>query len=572
MLLIVCRWWEEIFSFGKKSTAGWASLLETLTLVYRPGHVLLGRFRAFGRGWFQPIGMKVERHLAMIAGTGSGKTVMLVLLLALHRGSSFVIDPKGQITKVLYRRFGPGGGGIFGKKFKRALLDPFNIVKGIPTSSWNAFVDMARFEEMHGPETVVRFAAKLAEGLIKREIADTKPFFVNSAKAFIRALIIFVYVNYDLSRRSLVLMRDLLTQGMTEGCPPDKDPFDWLLFQMSECTAYGGIVAGASRAIAQGSKGGSGDVLATAREQTVWLDLPEIRAISERSDFYLDELKTSNLNLSVVANATDVKDQLSGYFRTMTVAMLYVFENLPGRMKVPCFTVLDEFPSLGNIAAIETSAALMRSYGVRLLPVAQDVSQLAKVYPGTWTSFLGGADFVWYMSTNHQPTLNHIEEMLGKITREVKVGRKLFSWRSGRSQRTETSLLTADQIKRFLDKDRGNIICARNGKRPLRLKMVPYFQELPVCFYDRDRDFREAPLRALTRLCFRSVFWVGQLFKPRPRINQSRAEQMFCLSRPYSRAEVKTRYAMLQPAASRSTEYAAAVKRAQTLLMRKATA
>lgn len=78
---------------GKRATAGFASVLHKLCLVYRPGDVFLGRMSIAGLGWFQPLGQKLERHLFMFAGTGAGKTTLLITMLGLHPGNVFVIDP-----------------------------------------------------------------------------------------------------------------------------------------------------------------------------------------------------------------------------------------------------------------------------------------------------------------------------------------------------------------------------------------------------------------------------------------------------------------------------------------------
>src|SRR5262249_34894824 len=144
----------------------WSGLLETLTLLYRPGDIYLGRLWAFGLGWNQPVGITGERHLAMIAGAGSGKTTLLMTLLGLQKGTSFVIDPKGQIARAMARRSGSGGDGIRGKGMRVAVLDPFGLVPGIPTSSWNPFVEIDRAVQREGFAAAVRFAVKIADGLV----------------------------------------------------------------------------------------------------------------------------------------------------------------------------------------------------------------------------------------------------------------------------------------------------------------------------------------------------------------------------------------------------------------------
>lgn len=98
------EWREEVFRMGRKATAGWVGTLGMLTMMYRPGMVLLGRAYGWGFGWLMPVGQKCSRHLFMVAMTGGGKTVFLTTLVALWRGSVFLIDPKNQVTRLLRRR------------------------------------------------------------------------------------------------------------------------------------------------------------------------------------------------------------------------------------------------------------------------------------------------------------------------------------------------------------------------------------------------------------------------------------------------------------------------------------
>ncbi len=45
---------------------------------------------------------------------------------------------------------------------------------------------------------------------------------------------------------------------------------------------------------------------------------------------------------------------------------LSVMERTPGKPKLPVLFVLDEFPALGHMQAIETAAGLMAGFGVKL--------------------------------------------------------------------------------------------------------------------------------------------------------------------------------------------------------------
>src|SRR5262249_20846890 len=149
---------------------------------------------------------------------------------------------------------------------------------------------------------------------------------------------------------------------------------------------------------------------------TAWLDLPEIAAISQRSDFVGEDLKTGNPCVFVCLPVVDIQTKLSGYVRALTMMILYAFQNMPGQLKIPCAFCLDEFPSLGRIEALESAAPVFRKYGVRLVTVMQDLERLRQAYPQSWGGFLGNSQATLWMSTDHQQTLEHLSNVLGVTT------------------------------------------------------------------------------------------------------------------------------------------------------------
>ena len=430
------QWWIEQIRPGGRPTAQWAGALERMCLAFNPsrGGVYAGRLQVCGIPLYQPCGFKTDKHFVMVAGAGSGKTTLVMTQLGMHRGNAFVIDPKGQITKAMFRRRGKGGNGIFGLGKKTRVLDPLRIVKNAPRASWNALDWIDDGEKREGRDAVVRYAATLVDGMIKIG-QTTNEFFPKAARSFIEALVLFVWLSEkDPKRRNLLRVRELLTQGMPENArlvesakpeegkapttPKKEDGFTALLREMMLVKELDGVVAKRAAALAQTGKNAMGDVLATARQLTDWLDLPEVASISRHSDFRLHELKTGDLSLFVCAPVNDIAGKLSGWFRMLAVCALYDFEHIPGRPEHGCLFVLDEFPSLGRIEAVSTAAPVLRSFGVQLLAITQDLERLRMVYPDEWGGFLGNAECIWWLGTNHDETAGFLQNSLG--TRAVK--------------------------------------------------------------------------------------------------------------------------------------------------------
>jgi type IV secretion system protein VirD4 len=64
------------------------------------------------------------------------------------------------------------------------------------------------------------------------------------------------------------------------------------------------------------------------------------------------------------------------------------------RRTVPVLGLLDEFKSaVGRLGVIETAMGLAAGYGLQLLPVFQNLSQLQELYPQGWETFLANSGF-----------------------------------------------------------------------------------------------------------------------------------------------------------------------------------
>jgi len=314
------EWREEVFRMGRKATAGWVGLPAMLSMIYRPGTVLLGRGYAWGFGWLVPVGQKCSRHLFMVAMTGAGKTVFLTTLVALWRGSVFLIDPKNQVTRILRRR----------SKKTWTVIDPF-CLGGIPSASWNWFDEAYAAMEREGPQAAVRVAMKCAESLVITPSGDRSPFFPNSARGFAVSLLLFVLRYMPREKQNLITFRGLLSRGLDGETNNREEAVEFLLYTMAECDDFGGVISNGAAALNNAGPETRGNVFATLREQTKWLDLPELHPVlTGESSFLSPELKTrSDLVVSLVAPVGAIREELAPFCRLLTNTIAHTFEVLP---------------------------------------------------------------------------------------------------------------------------------------------------------------------------------------------------------------------------------------------------
>jgi len=475
------QWWQEIFAFGKRSTGGFQNILSTLCMVYKSGHIPLGRATFLELPLITPIGLKTKRHLMCFGMTGGGKTVFLTLLVNAWPSSFFLIDPIGKVTSRLISR---------SKKEWHALA-PYDEQLG--NATWNVFDEITEFAKRFGESSVVALIEKISEALIVRNKHDHNPFFAIAATSIVCAVIMHVYTAYEKSHRNLVTVYRLLTNG-TLGTPTE-DSFDNFLKELLSNPSFDGAIASKAASIIDAGKTTRGNILATARDQLKWIAIPEVQKLVRSSSFLSFELiERDDIGVSFIAPVSDIRGHFGGLLRLLTNVMSYNFERTAKPRRYPCLIACDEMQAQGYNEYVEQTAPVMRNYGVQFIGFNQDIGGFKSAYPQTWESFIGNADAVIWAATDHEETKQYLSNKLGKTS-----SKKNSS--ASRHTGNDRDVLTPEQINRLLDTSKTNqhIIVTRAGKRPIKLKFFAYFKELPVSIYDPDPEHRQPLLFRVTR-------------------------------------------------------------------------
>lgn len=479
---------REWFEHGKGASARWASWLESMALLYKPGGAFLGRLTVMGFGLFQPVGWSLERHVVLLGATAAGKTRWLITLLGLARGNVLVVDVAAQMVNVIGRRLGGGGRGIMGMGRDVHTFDPYGLAHGRKTSRWNVFREMDRFIREHGPQTEVWFSQKLAESLIRPEKNPENAWVTSEAQGFVAGLVLYMRRKYEREpeKLNLIQMRRLIATGLEAPNARKGERVDGFRLLLDDMKAMGGTIATAAGTMEASLRSGGGSPPHGAcLDLMKWLDLDEMQAIvGGDSDFDLHDLKVGKVSLFICAPVDDVRGTLSGFFRLVTLLTMSIFRRLEttkAHLKNPLLLVMDEMPALGNIEGMEDVAPEMRKHGMKLVCVAQELEGLEKAYPSSWRTFLSNSDARVFMSLGDPDTIDYLGDALGSRKRRSFLRFKV---------KEENKLLDRQQIEDFLHPDAANVIVIRYG-RPLKLKNAIYYKELPVYAYDADPRYQE---------------------------------------------------------------------------------
>ncbi|HYD15419.1 MAG TPA: type IV secretory system conjugative DNA transfer family protein, partial [Hyphomicrobium sp.] len=117
---------------------------------------------------------------------------------------------------------------------------------------------------------------------------------------------------------------------------------------------------------------------------------PELRASLSAHGFDLSALKTAPKGLTIyLCLPAGRMATCNRWFRLFVNLAFEAMERERAKPKIPVLAVLEEFHVLGHMQQVEVAAALVAGFGMRLLIVLQDLTQLKRHYKDGWETFLG---------------------------------------------------------------------------------------------------------------------------------------------------------------------------------------
>ena len=138
-----------------------------------------------------------------------------------------------------------------------------------------------------------------------------------------------------------------------------------------------------------------------------------------------------------------------------------------GSLPVHCHFIMDEFANVSLPDDFDKILSVMRSRGVSVSIILQNLAQLKALFEKQWESIVGNCDTFLYLGGNEQSTHKYVSELLGKET----IDTNTYGKSEGRSGSYSTNyqisgreLMTPDEV-RMLD-NRYALLFLR-GERPV---------------------------------------------------------------------------------------------------------
>lgn len=188
-----------------------------------------------------------------------------------------------------------------------------------------------------------------------------------------------------------------------------------------------------------------------------------------------DELELSSMGEKKVALFCLIPDNDTSFNFIISILYTQIFQQLfyiadhkyKGTLPVQVHFIMDEFANVSLPDDFDKILATMRSRGISVSIILQNLAQLKTLFEKQWESIIGNCDEFLYLGGNEQSTHKYLSELLGKET----IDTNTYGKSTGHSGNYSTNyqiagreLLTPDEV-RMLDNNYALLLI--RGERPI---------------------------------------------------------------------------------------------------------
>lgn len=408
--------------------AGFAMGEELSRYRYHPDGFYLGQIHPdHGDNFEASLPPDDDRHIFVVAGSASGKGVTYGIQNALRwRGALLAIDPKGEMAEIAAMRRGTREGalktGTSVRQFvgqKVAILDPMNTVRGAAKKYRVQYDPMTDIDI--STRNAHRRIAKLASGMVMPENGSNAHFSESAATLLAGTIEAVKYLEPAANHTLPFIRQKILGNGQSkDGKASDAEIiggfnalYDYLTDEKlpvdrhaAEAAAVLGEVLGSDEA---------GSFRTTLSRNIKWLSDPDMIDHLKPSDFSLWKAVQEGWSIFLVLKPDDLDDFKNWLRMNVQIALSAKMAMGTNQSGLQTLFFLDEFSALGRFSEIEKAAGYMRGYGIKLVPIIQNIGQIQDLYGKNWETFLGNAAAVIAWGLNDLETEKYISDRLGRI-------------------------------------------------------------------------------------------------------------------------------------------------------------
>ena len=406
------------------------------------------------------IGLNAKKHrrnlnTLVCGGSGAGKTRFYCKPNLMQCNTSFVIlDPKGEILRDTGRL-------LESKGYEVRVLDLISMHK---SHCYNPFV------YLQSDNDVQKLVTNLFKSTTPKGSQSNDPFWDTSASMLLLALVFYLHYEAPPEEQNFPMVMEMLRAGAIE----DEEsmaptPLD-ILFSVLRSDNPEHIALKYYDAYHSGSAKTLKSIQITLAARLEKFNLESLAALTST-----DELDLPSMGEKKVALFALIPDNDSSFNFLVSILYTQLFQQLfysadhihGGSLPMPVHFLMDEFANVSLPDDFDKILSVMRSRGVSVSIILQNLAQLKALFDKQWESIIGNCDEFLYLGGNEQSTHKYVSELLGKET----IDTNTYGKSSGRSGNYSTNyqisgreLLTPDEVRML---DNQYAILFIRGERPI---------------------------------------------------------------------------------------------------------
>lgn len=380
-------------------------------------------------------------NVLVCGGSGAGKTRFYCKPNIMQCNTSFVcLDPKGELIRDV--------GNLLEKEgYVIKVLDLLNMDK---SHCYNPFVYLETDND------VQKLVTNLFKATTPKGSSSQDPFWDTAASMLLLSLIFYLKYEAPVEEQNFSMVIEMLRAGdVKEDDDGYLSPLD-ILFNRLEVKNPEHIALKYYRDYHSGSAKTLKSIQITLASRLEKFNLESLAKLT-----MVDELDLRTLGEKKTALFALIPDNDSSFNFLVSILYTQLFQQLfyvadhkyGGSLPIPVHFVMDEFANVSLPDDFDKILSVMRSRGVSVSIILQNLAQLKALFEKQWESIVGNCDEFLYLGGNEQSTHKYVSELLGKET----IDTNTYGKSKGRSgsystnyQITGRELLTPDEV-RLLD-------------------------------------------------------------------------------------------------------------------------
>lgn len=387
-------------------------------------------------------GHKHRRNLNIlcIGGSGAGKTRFFCKPNAMQANTSFVcLDPKGEILR--------DTGHLLEKTHEIRVLDLINMER---SHGYNPFA------YLDSDNDVQRLVTNLFKATTPKGSQSQDPFWDTAASMLLLALIFYLKHEAFEDEQCFPVVMEMLRAGdVKEEDDEYQSALDELFYRL-EMRDPDHIAVKYYKDYHSGSAKTLKSIQVTLAARLEKFNLESLACLTMQ-----DELNLKSLGEKKIALFAIIPDNDASFNFIVSILYTQLFQQLfyiadhkyHGRLPEHVHFLMDEFANVSLPDDFDKILSVMRSRGVSVSIVLQNIAQLKALFEKQWESIVGNCDEFLFLGGNEKSTHKYVSELLGKQTIDTNTYGKSSGKNGNYStnyQITGRELMTPDEV-RMLD-------------------------------------------------------------------------------------------------------------------------